>query len=492
MLAVVGVVTLFSLQFYFIKNAIQQKEAQFEESAKSAVSNVAYAVSKYEAIQKAKRKSKGGVIQQMLSSGDGNVTVKDTIIIVNGQKIHQQIVETQGPNGSVTTSTVQINGDTSARLSRENQLSDWLGDMFNVDMLRSMEDRLPASIIDSLLQDELEKKGISAEYDFVVYDAMGSPTYFKNKASEKHFEDLVNSEFQAPLFPDDFFGSSYNISVSFPNKRGYVVGKMWFVLFLSGLLFLGILYGFYYTISTIAKQKKVSEIKNDFIGNMTHELKTPISTISLACEALSDSGINSSEDQKKTFVKMISEENKRLGVLVESVLQSAVIERGELKLKKQEVNLHELINKSVENIKIQVDNKGGVLGTDLQANNDQITGDPIHLTNVIYNLLDNAIKYSPETPEIIVSTQSIVGGTILKVSDKGMGISRENQKRIFDNLYRVPTGNVHNVKGFGLGLSYVKAVVEKHDGNIRVESQPGKGTTFIIEFNSTEHGHEIT
>ena len=209
---------------------------------------------------------------------------------------------------------------------------------------------------------------------------------------------LINSKYQSPLFPDDLFGSPYSISVIFPNQRSYVIGKMWIVLTLCLLLFIGIIYGFYYTIATIFKQKKLSEIKNDFIGNMTHELKTPISTISLACEALTDSGIQSTPEQRSSFVRMISEENKRLGVLVENVLQSAVIERGELKLKPVSISIHDIINKAVANITIQIENKGGKLNKSLNAKNDIITGDTVHLTNVIYNLLDNANKYSPNQP----------------------------------------------------------------------------------------------
>ena len=213
---------------------------------------------------------------------------------------------------------------------------------------------------------------------------------------------------------------------------------------------------------------------------MTHELKTPISTISLACEALNDAGIANSKETQGRFVNMINEENKRLGVLVENVLQSAVIDKGELKLQKEIFNIHDVIDRAVKNVKIQVEKKGGQISVSKLAANVQVYADKVHITNVIYNLFDNANKYTATQPSIEISTEDIVGGMVIKVKDNGIGISKENQKKIFEKLYRVPTGNVHDVKGFGLGLSYVKAIVEEHDGAISVESTLGKGSTFVL------------
>ena len=237
---------------------------------------------------------------------------------------------------------------------------------------------------------------------------------------------------------------------------------------------------FYFTISTILKQKKLSLIKNDFINNMTHELKTPISTISLACEMLNDGSISQTEIQKKNFVNMIGEENKRLGNLVESVLQTSIIDKGELKFKIEQLSIHEMISKAVKNIELQVTQKGGSIKQILSATNDAIEGDKTHLTNIIYNLIDNANKYSHNNPAIMISTENIVSGILIKVKDNGIGIRPEDHQKIFEKLYRVPTGDVHNVKGFGLGLSYVKAIVDKHNGTINVSSQLGNGSTFTI------------
>jgi len=224
----------------------------------------------------------------------------------------------------------------------------------------------------------------------------------------------------------------------------------------------------------------VAEIRDDFVNNMTHELKTPISTIGLACEALNDPDMRRSEKQFKYFIGMIQEENKRLGTLVDNVLKAAVFGRGEMELRTDPVNLHEVIQGVIHNLAIHVKKNGGSLRCVLNAADPVIKGDKVHLTNVVINLIDNGIKYTPKKAQIVISSSNFEGGIELCISDNGIGISKEEQKKIFDKLYRVPTGNVHDVKGFGLGLSYVKAVVEKHRGEITVESEPGKGSTFRI------------
>ena len=224
---------------------------------------------------------------------------------------------------------------------------------------------------------------------------------------------------------------------------------------------------------------------------MTHELKTPISTISLACEALSDKDMSSNESVRSNYVGMISQENKRLGLLVESVLKSATWDKGDLKLKKEEFDLHQTINAVVDNILIQVESKSGTISKALSASKSTIKADQVHITNLINNLLDNANKYSPEKPEISISTENYKEGILLVVADNGQGIKRENLTKVFEKFYRVPTGNVHNVKGFGLGLNYVKAIIERHGGEISASSVYGKGTKFniYIPFNHNDSGN---
>lgn len=221
-------------------------------------------------------------------------------------------------------------------------------------------------------------------------------------------------------------------------------------------------------------------MKSDFVNNMTHELKTPISTISLASQMLSDSSIPVAEKSYNRISDIISEESKKLGFQVEKVLQMAKFDQGKIKLQFKEVSIHEVIESVITNFVLQVDSKQGMLIPSLHADNDLVLADFGHISNVLSNLLDNAVKYTPEKPEIFIETRNVYKKILIVVRDNGIGISKSNQRRIFDKFYRVSTGNVHNVKGFGLGLSYVKRIVKEHHGTITVESEPGEGTVFKV------------
>jgi len=277
------------------------------------------------------------------------------------------------------------------------------------------------------------------------------------------------------------------LKIRFPAKRKYLLKTMWGILSLSGLLTLAIILSFYYTVRTILKQKEDSEIKNDFINNMTHELKTPISTIALACEAIGEEDIKKSEAQLNKYVSMIGFENRRLGNLVEEVLQSAVLERETFEIKMEDLNINETILAAVDKMRLLVEKNGGKIITDLSERVEVLRGDSLHLTNAIANLIDNANKYCKENPEIRIKSVHTTGGIQIICEDDGIGIGKNDQRKIFDKLYRVPTGNIHNVKGFGLGLNYVDAIVRKHNGSIQVSSQLGHGSKFEI-FLPYSHG----
>jgi two-component system phosphate regulon sensor histidine kinase PhoR len=342
------------------------------------------------------------------------------------------------------------------------------------------EDEAP-DLLDSLIRMELRDRGIRADYRFGVFDRFGNAVHLsENAGAEKLRSNEGKDVFMGRLFPGDPFTPTQYLRIYFPDQRIYLLRTMWIMLMSAAALILVIILAFSYTIHIIFRQKKLSEIKNDLIGNMTHEFKTPISTISLACEALQDPDIGASS-KREDYVRMIRDENKRLGVLVENVLRSAVLDRGELKMKWEELDIHRTIEDAVHNIRMQVEKRGGKLERQLEADRTRIQGDRVHLVNVIYNLLDNALKYSSDAPDIAIRTRDGQGGVILEVADSGIGIKKEEQQKIFDRLYRVPTGNVHNVKGTGLGLSYVKVIVDKHGGRIDVQSEPGRGTVFRVE-----------
>jgi two-component system phosphate regulon sensor histidine kinase PhoR len=252
-------------------------------------------------------------------------------------------------------------------------------------------------------------------------------------------------------------------------------------MIIASIIFTAIIIAaFTLTIRTVFNQKKIAEVKNDFINNMTHEFKTPLATISLAVDALNNEKVIHDTEKIKYYSGMIKEENKRMNKQVEKILQAARVERQELKLILQEVNAHETIEHIAENVLLQIQQKQGSLSLDLTAPNFKLKADEVHFSNIIFNLIDNAIKYTNDAPSIKISTSNIGHYLAIKISDNGIGMSKETQSRIFEKFYRSHTGNLHNIKGFGLGLSYVKAMTEAHGGKVKVESIVGKGSTFTV------------
>jgi two-component system, OmpR family, phosphate regulon sensor histidine kinase PhoR len=353
---------------------------------------------------------------------------------------------------------------------------------------RPIRDRIDSVFLKQILDERFKSLGINLDYKYAIYtydEGIG-----KKVAGDPDY-DLRKTPFYSPLFPDDLTGNGANyLQVYFPKQSGYIL-KDTGMLIIPLVLLTGLLIAiFTYTILVILRQKKLSIIKNDFINNMTHELKTPISTISLASQMLEDGSITNTPQTIEHISKVIGQESKRLSYQVEKVLQMAVFNEGQLKLRFKELNLHEIISNVIVNFELRVRDKNGELLSELEAENALIKGDEVHITNVIYNLLDNAVKYSNGLPRIIVSTRNTKEFIVLSVQDNGIGIPKEHLSQIFERFYRVPTGNVHNVKGFGLGLSYVKKIAEVHNTEIKVESVLNKGTKFSLFFplNFDEHG----
>ncbi len=355
---------------------------------------------------------------------------------------------------------------------------------------RPIEERINVDFLKKTFEDELAFQGIRLDYRYAIKTF---PTGQEKTISESPDYKTVKrkKEYTHVLFPNDMYEIPNYLVVYFPKRSGYLLkatGIMVIPTFILTSLLIAI---FAYTIYIIFKQKKLSQIKNDFINNMTHELKTPISTISLASQMLQDESISNTPRSIAHISDVINQESKRLSHQVEKVLQMAVFNEGRLKLRFREFDLHELVRTVISSFDLRVKNKNGYLRTDLKATSSIIHGDEVHITNVVYNLLDNAFKYSHEIPEITVTTESRKESVILSVTDKGIGIPREHQDQIFERFFRVPTGNIHNVKGFGLGLSYVKKIIEAHNGKIIVESAINKGTKFSVYFplnNKNNHG----
>ena len=345
---------------------------------------------------------------------------------------------------------------------------------------QQVSEKITEKQLDSLIKNEMLKRGINTNYVFGVYDATtGVSLYEQDSMTAAFNKQLITKGINIQFFVDDFMLKQPFISIFFPKKNGYIFRKMFLILSISLLLILTVIYAFYFTVNTIYKQKQLSEIKNDFINNMTHELKTPISTIQLACEALKDSDMNSPESQG-TFIEMIKDENARLKGLVDTVLKTAILDKGQVKLNEEPINLLDVLNRVKDNFSLKISQLGGEIKIENDLPELIFEGDNQHMTNVFQNLIDNAIKYSSEIPKITISTLKTINNYIVTVTDNGIGISRENLDKIFEKLYRVPTGDLHNVKGFGLGLNYVKSIVELHGGNITVKSTKDKGSSFII------------
>lgn len=339
-----------------------------------------------------------------------------------------------------------------------------------------LRDRFTSEEIDSYIRNALDAVGIHLEYECAVRGAYGDIIY----RTPDYSESTDANKYLRQLFPNDPVPGNNILTIYFPKEEEYKFSQIAFMAFSSMLIVLLLILLATGTFIVIFRQKRMSDIRSDFINNMTHELKTPIATISLASQMLADKSIPQGSRNPEGLATVISEESNRLKVLVERVLQTAIFEQARLELDKQQVDLHAIILRAVDAFKLQVNGRGGTISTFLDASDPIVVLDEANFFNVLLNLIDNALKYTSDTPEITITTAAWHRGIVITVSDNGIGIPREHLKHIFEKFYRVPAGNTHNTKGFGLGLSYVKKIVEEHYGTIKVESQGGKGTRIII------------
>lgn len=537
------------VQYYYIRTAIDAKEATFDRNVNEAASRVIYQIEKHEIAVQLKAKletySKGFGLINLLDSLNQSLFKslqemgidsmgKDSIVDLTRERISFQIAMNrygeyiQSLDSTLIYSSEPINEDSIKRLklnevlqnkrvfsSKKNVqrlinddvssydskqefflydslytsveqylmrtyiIGDVMEDFFNVNHFSPIENRIDSLFIDSLLSAELSLKGINTEYEFGIYSPRRDTILLQKTG--KYEEELREEGYGFRLFPSDMFSPPEYLLIYFPERNSFIYAEASGMFFLTLFLVTVILLSFFFVVFSLLRQKKLSEMKTDFINNMTHEIKTPISTISLACEVLSDEQTEISEKKKFEFVHIIAQENKRLAAMTEKILQTAIMEKARMTLKREKMNGHKIISKAVENINLLVAQKGGRIIQKLEAKEDLIMVDAIHFENAIYNLLDNANKYSIEKPEIEICTKNTDQFIFISIKDNGIGISKKNQKRIFEKLYRVSTGDVHNTKGFGLGLNYVKAIVEGHDGEISISSELNKGAEFTIK-----------
>lgn len=476
---------LIYLQVRYINEMMSMRREQFEESVKRSLYAAAHHLEMHETMDYLQ---KDAIDTERISHGEDyaeSVSHQYNIQMKDGQisafEIHSIKVPSK-PQVKTETSIPQASQSLQdvirKRYAHQRALMDEvIYNILNTASNKPLEQRINFNILDRDLQNELVNNGVEVEYHFMVLTADGREIYrcpdYKTSRRGVTYSQI--------LFRNDPPNRMGVLKIHFPDARPYTLSGIRFLV--PAMMFTIImLLTFIYSIWLIFRQKKVSEVKNDFINNMTHELKTPISTISLAAQMLSDGSVTKSPEMSKHISTIITDETKRLRFLVEKVLQMSMFDRQNTSLKLRDINVNEVIASIIDTFELKVQKYGGTLSSSFEATNPTIIADQMHFTNVIFNLLDNAVKYRREDVELQLSvrTWNDSDKLCIAVQDNGIGIKKDDIKHIFDKFYRVHTGNKHDVKGFGLGLAYVKKIVTDHRGSIRAESEMGVGTTFII------------
>ena len=496
----ISVIGLIAIQFYWINIALQLEEEKFNKNVGSALSEVVKLIDKSETAR---------VLVKEISSNSNNRIVylnKNKNFVIPKPSIDSTIqhshykfdldsdnedVNIQVYAGADTSiqviSNVSVKGDSSIQETivwhsdvdslvrkRTKVIESVFDELVLSEKNENIESRLKKEIVDSVLTDKLNKYGINLSYNFAISSNKKSKLLLTKDNSDTL--GLISTTHKAKLFPYDVFSKPNYLLVDFKNKKGFILSSIWWVLFVS-LLFTGlIIYLFYKTVRMLINQKKLTDLKNDLLNNITHEFKTPISTISLAADVIGATG----EIKSNKYTEIIKTESKRLTDMVEDILSAASMENSELVLNKENKDVHNVITNVIKKFELRLQTKEGEITTNFNAENALLNIDKQQMANVLSNIIDNAIKYNRNKPKISISTMDSNNAFEIVIEDNGIGIEDKNCEKVFDTFYRVPTGNIHNVKGNGIGLSYVKRVIEAHHGRITLQSELNKGTKFII------------
>ncbi|MGL4384398.1 MAG: sensor histidine kinase, partial [Flavobacterium sp.] len=339
-----------------------------------------------------------------------------------------------------------------------------------------IQERVSNDVLNKLIKKELDENGVNTHFEFGVY-SNGLAT----KIRSENFSYDKDATYSTPIFTDNEGTEKYKLLVTFPYKKKFLLSELVSITVLSIIFTLIILIAYTSALNQLIRQRQISEIKTDFINNMTHEFKTPIATINLALDAIRNPKIIEDKDKVFKYLEMIRDENKRMHAQVENVLRISKLEKKELDIIKESKNVEEVIEDAIEHVNLILEDREGKIDLHFEASRTTVLLNDFHFTNVIVNILENAIKYTPSIPKIDIYTENIKDMLLIKVKDNGLGMSKIAQKRVFEKFYREHTGDLHNVKGHGLGLAYVKQIVEDHNGQVYVESEKGKGSTFIIK-----------
>ena len=499
-----------AFQVYWINNVIQLSEERFEKDAINSLTLVAEKLERNEMVTVVANSF--AFFGTSMGSDTGNVHIdKDVRITTNGDSVQGKFSYRSNANDNIK---VIIRSESSEEIHEF--IKDTVFTTVDINMVSAADEnpevakrintkqrvftkvveemifhevrqpiRVHPVILDSMLRTEFNNHGIRIQYEFGIYDAQTESFRVVKAINE---ESLTQTTLKASLFPNDILNNGLSLMVNFPSKNQYLFEKVWLSLLVS-LLFIVVIIGvFAYVVYKIIHQKKLADLKNDFINNMTHEFKTPLATVTLATEALSEDMVQSNQQMRSRYLQVIKEENTRLTTQVEKVLQLASLEQEELSFTRRQNSINELIESAASRARFQIEERDGKFQVKLLKNDLKFMADESHFSNALFNLLDNAIKYSTGPPYVELTAKVKKGELVISITDQGIGLSTEQKRQVFDKFYRVPTGNLHDVKGFGLGLNYVKYIIEAHGGRIELNSVLGEGSSFSIHFRLDQSG----
>ncbi|MFA5835202.1 MAG: HAMP domain-containing sensor histidine kinase [Bacteroidota bacterium] len=527
-----ALIGLISMQIYLLMDSYEQKEQAFDRNVLNALNLVSQQIEKEESASKIfnvamtlpdlpQKKGKKKIIRflqndstHVLGKQEGNAgfswIISDTVKSGQGKQMRVEVFHSSGVDTMTSVIVKQKSGKSNGKQSfaysystdnseiqikasdnnsptmilrdttkkrRGEIVAQVVDKLFLIETL-PIEERLDLGKLDSLITQSLSGVGISLPYSFRV--TVGDHDSIKLSNDSSKGKSLIVTPFKTRLFPNDVISPRYELALFLPDKSSFVLREMTMLLVMSLLFMSIIIASFIYTLRVIVIQKRLAASIIDFINNMTHEFKTPISTIALASEAIAKPDVLKSKPKILKYNSLIVDENNRMKHQVDTILQMAVLEEGEFELKFVEVDMHSIIRQAVKNISLQIEQRNGKITPHLNASSALVKGDALHLANIIHNVLDNAVKYSSAIPTITIETELSGSNLSIRITDNGIGITKEDEARVFDKYYRVSTGNTHDIKGFGLGLSYVKLIVEAHHGTVSLNSKIGEGTIVTV------------
>ena len=499
---------IIAVQLYWINNALESKKAQFKNDVQKSLGAATEKVNEREHVEFEKKlksfldvkgfadkaELKSFLIEQIDTVTKEKITVGSTFLEENF-KLPTDFLD----NDSIIVKRIYGKKDFSISTSYntpDNLFSNidvkkysfikrytdleksYMEDAFlSSKSLKPIHDRISNNVLNRTIKEELVKKNIHLDFKYGVYSVDGLATKLKSG----YYTINTKESFEYPLFRDAQGNASYYLNVTFPRENEHILSGISNILLLSLFFIFIIIIAFSSSLYQLIRQKKIAEIKTDFINNMTHEFKTPIATINLALDSIKNPKILGDDTKVLRYVEMIREENKRMHSQVENVLRISRLEKNQIDLNTETIDLHDTIEDAITHVSLLSEDRGGKIEIHLEALESELPGNQFHLTNVVVNMLENAIKYSKGAPKIEVSTESTSKFFIFKIKDSGIGMNKAVQKQVFNKFYREQKGNIHDVKGHGLGLAYVKEIIEKHHGIVFVESEKGKGSIFTVK-----------